>query len=82
MRRTPILERIQFLVDPETKDRYRRAAFLDGESLSGWLRKAANAAAPVDPERSELGTADALESFFDLQNRRERHLPPNRRRRP
>ncbi|MGD8496883.1 MAG: hypothetical protein PVF05_11885 [Gemmatimonadales bacterium] len=81
MRRSPILERIQFLVTPESKDRYRRAAYLDGDSLSAWLRKAADAAAPVDPERTELGSRHALEAFFESQNRRERHLPASHRRR-
>lgn len=80
MRRSPILERIQFLVTPEAKDRYRRAAYLTGDSLSGWLRRAADAAAPVDPERAELGSREALESFFELQNRREQHLPSSPRR--
>lgn len=79
MRKTPMLERIQFLVDPETKDRYRRAAFLGGQTLSAWLRKAADAAAPDDPERAELGSREALAAFFELQDRRERHLPSDSR---
>jgi len=74
-----MLERIQFLVDPEAKDRYRRAAFLGGQTLSGWLRKAADAAVPDDPERAELGSREALAAFFELQDRREQHLPPDSR---
>ena len=65
VRRTPVPERIQFLASPEAKARYRRAASLEGRSLSDWLRKVADAAAPVHPDETALATREDLESFFE-----------------
>lgn len=63
-----VLERVQFLVDPISKDRYRRAAQRQDRTLSEWLRRAADTAVEGDPESAQLHTREQLADFFDRWN--------------
>lgn len=67
-RRRRVSERVQFLAEPGAKDRYRRVAQADGDTLSEWLRRVADTAAGGDPERGQLGTRKGLEEFFRQLN--------------
>ena len=58
------MERIQVLLDPEERDRFRRLAKQRGLSLSGWLREAALRRAAEESESTRIRTVDELRAFF------------------
>ena len=58
------MERIQVLLDPEEKERFRRLAQEKGMSLSAWLREAALRRSAEETQATRLRTLDALHAFF------------------
>ena len=65
------MERIQVLLDPEERDRFRRLANQRGLSLSAWLREAAVRRAAEESESTRMRTVDELRSFFAQCDARE-----------
>lgn len=57
-------ERIHLVLSAAEKERYRRAAARVGQSLSEWLRQAAEERAAVEEEAAGLESADELHAFF------------------
>ena len=71
------MERIQVLLDPEEKERFRRLAQEKGVSLSAWLREAALKRSAEETRSSRLRTTDALRAFFAQCDLREAGREPD-----
>jgi hypothetical protein len=71
------MERIQVLLDPEERDRFRRLAQQRGLSLSAWLREAGLRRAVEESEVTRIRTRDALRDFFAQCDVREVAVEPD-----
>lgn len=68
--------RIQVVVDPEERARFRAQAEQEGRSLSEWLREAGRQRL-ADSARPRLATSDDLRSFFERCDRHEAGREPD-----
>ncbi|HEX2464009.1 MAG TPA: hypothetical protein VHR17_05225 [Thermoanaerobaculia bacterium] len=71
------MERIQVLLDPEERDRFRSLAQRRGLSLSAWLREAALHRAAEESESTRIRTVDELRAFFAQCDARELGREPD-----
>ena len=69
--------RINLVVDPSEKERYRRHASRAGLTLSEWLREAAREKAEAAESRRGLDTVEELREFFEECDARERGHEPD-----
>jgi hypothetical protein len=58
------MERIQILLDPLERERFRRLAQARGLSLSAWLREAALKQAAMEGRQFKIRSVEALRAFF------------------
>lgn len=70
-------ERIHLVLSAAEKERYRMAAARLGQSLSEWLRLAAEEKALAEKEAVTLDSADALRTFFAACDEREEGTEPD-----
>jgi hypothetical protein len=70
-------ERIHLVLSAAEKERYRMAAARVGQSLSEWLRLAAEEKAAAAEEAVALDSADALRVFFAACDEREEGTEPD-----
>ncbi len=70
-------ERIHLVLSAAEKERYRLAAARVGQSLSEWLRQAAEDRAAAEDQAVALDSADRLRTFFDACDARERGTEPD-----
>ena len=70
-------ERIHLVLSAAEKERYRQAAARAGQSLSEWLRQAAEERAAAQEEVMSLDTADELRAFFAACDAREEGTEPD-----
>jgi hypothetical protein len=70
-------ERIHLVLSAAEKERYRTAAARVGQSLSEWLRLAAEEKAAVAEGAVALDSADALRAFFAGCDEREAGTEPD-----
>ncbi len=69
--------RLQVVLDEEERERFRRQAELEGQSLSSWLREAGRARLAARRAR-RLTSAEELRAFFKACDARERGREPDR----
>jgi hypothetical protein len=70
------MERIQILLDPGERERFRRLAQARGLSLSAWVREAALKQAEVEGKQSKMRSVDDLRAFFAQCDARETGTEP------
>lgn len=70
-------ERIHLVLSAAEKERYRVAAARVGQSLSEWLRQAADDRAAAEEQTVALESADHLRAFFDACDAREEGTEPD-----
>ncbi len=70
-------ERIHLVLDGAEKERYRQLAVRAGQSLSEWLREAAQEKAAAAGAAPALDSAEALGSFFAACDAREPGREPD-----
>lgn len=70
-------ERIHVVVDAAEKARFRRMAEKEGKTLSAWLRDAARERLVAAQDDADLGTVEALDTFFEECDGRERGREPD-----
>ena len=66
--------RVQVLLRPEERERFRRQARAEGLSLSGWLRRAG--LERLDRETGRMGSVQQLATFFERCDEREAGCGP------
>lgn len=70
-------ERIHLVLSAAEKERYRLAAARVGQSLSEWLRQAAEDRAAADEQAVALESPDQLRAFFEGCDAREEGMEPD-----
>lgn len=68
---------MHILLDRAEKERFRRWAEREGKTLSEWLREAAREKLAASSAGRALDTREALESFFEGCDARERGEEPD-----
>ncbi len=68
--------RVQVVLEEEERERFRREAELQGQSLSAWLREAGRARIAARAEKRPL-TAGSLRAFFKSCDAREKGREPD-----
>ena len=71
------MERIQVLLDPGERERFRRLAREHGLSLSAWLRNAALKQAAAEDQMPKLRSVGELRAFFAQCDARESGREPD-----
>ena len=71
------MERIQVLLDPLERERFRRLAQARGLSLSAWLREAALKQSSLETRQSKMRSVEALRAFFAECDARETGIEPD-----
>ena len=71
------MERIQVLLDPLERERFKRLAQARGLSLSAWLREAALKQSMLESRQSKMRSVDALRAFFAECDARETGVEPD-----
>lgn len=70
------MERIQVLLHPEERERFRELARERGLSLSAWVREAALKEATEQSRRARIRSLEALREFFAACDARELATEP------
>jgi hypothetical protein len=70
-------ERIHLVLDAAEKERFRQASASAGQSLSEWLREAAQEKAAAAESEQRLDTAESLREFFASCDTRETGAEPD-----
>ena len=71
-----MVTRVQVVLQEEERERFRREADLQGQSLSAWLREAGRARVAARADRGPL-TAASLRAFFKSCDAREKGREPD-----
>ena len=69
--------RIQVVLDPAERERFRRHAVAEGLSLSAWMKTAARERIEQQERRDRLDTIGELQSFFAEGDARELGREPD-----